>query len=151
MLIRALKDIWDAFRLYNDQALRFGIYAVIIYTTISLIREIVRKICGKRSRPVRQVLFHTCIFALLGIYFSYVISLTLSGREAGSRSGHINLVLFSTLGSSEKWKLTGIENILLFIPFGILVPILWKAYRRFWNLGLLAFITSTSIELMQLI
>lgn len=151
MLIRALKDIWDALRMYNEQALRFGIYAVIICTMISVIREIVRKVCGKRSQSMRQIVFHICVFALLGIYFSYVISLTLSGREAGSRSGYINLVLFSTLGSGEQWKLTGIENILLFVPFGIFVLMLWKVYRRFWNLGLLAFITSTSIELMQLV
>ncbi len=151
MLIRALHDIWDAFRAYNEQALRFGIYAIIIYTAVSLIRHIVCRIRGKRCQSIGQIVFHICVFALLGIYFSYVISLTLSGREAGSRSGHINLVLFSTIGNKENLKLTGIENTLLLIPFGVLVPLLWRVYRRFWNLGLLAFITSTSIELLQLV
>ena len=151
MLVRALRDIWDALRMYNEQALRFGIYAIMIYSAVLLIRSMVRKIRGKQSQPVGQILFHICVFALLGIYFSYVISLTLSGREAGSRSGHINLQLFSTLGNQDNWKITGIENILLFVPYGILVPILWRVYRRFWNLGLLAFITSTSIELVQLV
>ena len=150
MLIRALHDIWDAFREYNEQALRFGIYAIIIYTVVSVVRNIVCRIRGKKCQSVWQMLFHIGIFALLGIYFSYLISLTLSGREAGSRSGYINLRLFSTLGSKDNLKLTGVENILLMIPFGILVPMLWKVYRRWWNLGLLAFITSTSIELSQL-
>lgn len=151
MFIRALHDIWDAFRMYNDQALRFGVYAIIIYTSFSLIRKVARKVRGEQSQPIGQILFQICVFALLGIYFSYVISLTLSGREAGSRSGYVNLILFSTLGNGESWKLTGIENILLFLPYGVLVPMIWKVYRRFWNLGLLAFITSTSIELLQLI
>ncbi len=150
MLIRALHDIWDAFRMYNDQALRFGICAIIIYTVISIIRNVICRIQGKQCQTFGQMLFRICFFALLGIYFSYLISLTLSGREAGSRSGHINLELFSTLGDKENLKLTGVENILLFIPFGIFVPILWRAYRRWWNLGLLAFITSTAIELAQL-
>ena len=43
------------------------------------------------------------------------------------------------------------ENVLLFIPFGILVPLMGHFFKRWWNLTLLAFISSMLIELTQLI
>lgn len=151
MLLSALRDIWEAFREYQTQALLFGAAGALLYSIYSILNYAGRKLRKKTCRSVWQVLFRIFLFTLFSIYFSYLISLTLSGREAGSRSGHINLTLFSTLIRNGRIGLIAMENILLFIPFGILVPILWKFYRHWWNLVLMAFIISMLIELSQLL
>jgi VanZ family protein len=44
-----------------------------------------------------------------------------------------------------------LENVLLFVPFGILVPLKSNFFKKWWNLILAAFISSLSIEMAQLI
>ncbi|MCM1048296.1 MAG: VanZ family protein [Clostridiales bacterium] len=62
----------------------------------------------------------------------------------------IRLVPFTTWGTSL-WHLTlWIENILLMIPLGILLYILWRPFRKIgWSL-LAGFLFSLSIECIQL-
>ncbi len=149
MIMDALNDIWDAFRQYSSQALLYGVIAVTIYTIFAVLRNIYCKIRKKKCQPVRKLVFHIFFVALFGIYLSYVIALTLSGREPGSRFGSINLVVFSTLIRNDGLDLSGVENILLFFPMGILVPVIWRGFRRWWNLVLGAFVASTTIECLQ--
>ena len=54
------------------------------------------------------------------IYFVMIFIITIFEREPGSRTG-ISLTLFETLGGPHDNAYV-IENILLFIPFGFLVP-----------------------------
>ena len=42
-------------------------------------------------------------------------------------------------------------NILLFVPFGYLLPVLWKKAGRWWRTVLLGFVVSFVVELLQLI
>ena len=42
-------------------------------------------------------------------------------------------------------------NVLLFVPLGFLLPVLWKRFRSFLWTGLLGFSFSLSIELLQLL
>lgn len=151
MLLSALRDIWEAFREYQTQALFFGAAGALLYSVYSIINFAGRKLRKKTCKSVWHILFRIFLFTIFSIYFSYLVSLTLSGREPGSRRGHINLTLFSTLIRNGRFGLIGIENILLFIPFGILVPVLWKFYRHWWNLVLMGFITSMLVELSQLL
>ena len=58
------------------------------------------------------------------IYFVMIFIITIFEREPGSRTG-ISLTLFETLGGPHDNAYV-IENILLFIPFGFLVPKMWK-------------------------
>ena len=41
-------------------------------------------------------------------------------------------------------------NILLFVPFGYLLPLLWKRADRWWKVVLCGFVLSLGIELVQL-
>lgn len=52
-------------------------------------------------------------------YVLTVIMITIFSREPGSRKG-IELQLFSTWGASTQAKAYVIENIFMFIPFGVL-------------------------------
>lgn len=42
-------------------------------------------------------------------------------------------------------------NILLFVPFGYLLPVLWKKADRWWKTVLLGFAASLAVELLQLV
>ncbi len=151
MLLAALKDIWEAFRVYAEQALLYGMAGAAFYTVYSVLANASKKRRGRGGWPLWLVCLRVCVFTVFSIYFSYLVSLTLSGREAGSRTGYCNLVLFSTLIRNGRLVLNAVENILLFLPFGMILPVLWRFFRQWWSLVLMAFITSMLIELMQLI
>ncbi|MCR5357708.1 MAG: VanZ family protein [Lachnospiraceae bacterium] len=150
MLLRALNDIWTALRSFDEQALTFASRAVLIYVIYILVVNIIKKASGKKHLKLWQMLLSVFVFSVLCVYMSYLVSLTLSGREAGSRPNKINLEIFGTWGS-EGISAYAIENVLLFIPFGILVPLMARFFKKWWNLVLAAFITSLLIELTQLI
>ena len=150
MLIRTLNDIWTALRSFDDQALTFAFRAVLIYIVYIVIKNIVRKIRGRRCDRLWQMVLSVCVFGVLFLYLSYLISLTLSGRDAGSRTNKVNLEIFGTWSPGGSISAHALENILLFIPFGILVPLTGRFFKRWWNLVLMAFLSSLFIETMQL-
>ena len=94
MLFSALKDIWEAFRVYWEQALLFGMAGAAFYTVCSVWANSARKRKGRGGHSFWLVGFRLCVFTVFSIYFSYLISLTLSGREAGSGFSDSGGVLF---------------------------------------------------------
>lgn len=88
--------------------------------------------------------------SLLGIYITILVIITLFSREAGSREG-IDLQLLSTWGINARNNAYVVENVLLFIPFGILVCLVFRDMRN-PVLGMcLGFVCSLSIECIQLV
>lgn len=83
------------------------------------------------------------------IYFVMIFIITIFEREPGSRTG-ISLTLFETLGGPHDNAYV-IENILLFIPFGFLVPKMWKRLRRIPVCVFAGFCLSLTIEITQLL
>lgn len=83
------------------------------------------------------------------IYFVMIFIITIFEREPGSRTG-ISLTLFETLGGPHDNAYV-IENILLFIPFGFLVPKMWKRLRRIPVCVFAGFCLSLTIEVTQLL
>jgi glycopeptide antibiotics resistance protein len=78
-----------------------------------------------------------------------IFIITIFEREPGSRTG-ISLTLFETLGGPHDNAYV-IENILLFIPFGFLVPKMWKCLRRIPVCVFAGFCLSLTIEITQLL
>lgn len=150
MVYRAFADIWSAFKEFNEQALFFAMVAVIIYSVIIILNNVIRAIQGKPFLHAGKVVCKMILFAIFGMYASYTVSLTLSGREAGSRSGIPMLVPGSTIFKGTGISIFSVENILLFLPFGFLIPLLWKYNRSIVRTMLMTFICSTLIELTQL-
>ncbi|QNK40716.1 VanZ family protein [Caproicibacter fermentans] len=62
-------------------------------------------------------------------------------------ASEVNLIPFHYLAADIRPYL---ENILLFIPFGFLLPLLWERYHPFWKTVSCGFLLSLSIELSQL-
>ena len=149
VIVNALYDIVQAYSEYKTQALLFGMAATIVYALFAVIGALYRVIVKKQYESFSHILTRVVLFAILGFYMSYVVYLTLSGREAGSRDG-INLEPFSTLIGPNGITVVGIENILLFVPFGILIPLIWKNCRKCYKVALLGFFLSFAIENVQL-
>lgn len=149
MIYEAAADIWFAFKEFNRQAIWFALIAMVIYSGIIIFHNMYRAIKGKPFLHTGKVLAKMCVFAIFGMYASYAVSLTLSGREAGSRSGVPSLVPGATLFIGNRLSIFSVENWLLFLPFGFLVPILWKYNRSVIRTGCLAFISSLIIETAQ--
>lgn len=76
--------------------------------------------------------------------FSYAI-VTRQGLSISASK--INLIPFHYLAADFRPYL---ENVLLFIPFGFLLPLLWERYRPFWKTIFFGFLFSLAIELSQL-
>ncbi len=86
------------------------------------------------------------------LFTSYLIMLfiiTIFEREPGSRTG-ISFKFFDTLGGPRANAYV-IENVLLFIPFGIFIPLKWKQLRNPFVCSILGFCLSCIIEMIQLI
>lgn len=86
-------------------------------------------------------------------YLSLVYRLTqiatvwdISRSETWIRVSQINLTLFDTAGST-----TYLLNIVLFMPFGFLLPTIWPHFRKMKNTVCAGFLFSLAIELSQLL
>ena len=62
---------------------------------------------------------------------------------------NVNLIPFSDFWDSRFLWLSGM-NVLLTVPLGFLLPMVWQKYRNFVDTLLAGFCTSLSIELLQL-
>lgn len=98
---------------------------------------------------------HSYQYRILLAYILYnyafmVFCLTYLSREPGSRN-KLDLMPFSTLSTNWRLDVYPIENILLFIPLGILLPLLWKRFRSGYRCFKAGLLISVMIELSQLI
>ena len=62
----------------------------------------------------------------------------------------LNLNLIPIIGMVDDWK-NSILNVLLFIPLGAALPVLWNQFRQRKNAVLFGFGTSLTIELLQML
>ena len=133
------------------QALQYyGLYALIgsfllmlaLFSTMCLLqRESILKWMRNRWRYLFGV-YLLCAYGLM------VISITILSRPEGSRIG-VNLEPFATI-SSQLWGIVyPIENILLFIPLGLLLPLLWRIFNNLGYTVGVGLLFSALIEIVQ--
>lgn len=83
-------------------------------------------------------------------YVVMVLFIALFSREPGSRD-MLSLVPFSTFGTTAQSHAYVIENIMMFIPFGCLLPVISERMKSPKYCLLMAFVSSLSIEVTQVI
>lgn len=85
------------------------------------------------------------------VYMAVLIVITFLSRESGSRSDVLDLELFSTWGINDRNNAFVIENVLLFIPYGLFFC--WNFPRRgkVLRCTFLGMAISLGIETMQLV
>lgn len=105
---------------------------------------------GNRSVSSKNAEFKKDILLfLIVLYAAVLLKLAFFSREPGSRTD-VSLVLFETWGSTIRAHSFFIENILMFIPFGILIPAAFPAFRRIPLCTLAGFSCSLFLEFIQL-
>lgn len=130
----------------------------------------IRLFCGvrRKRRDGRTTLPHEILALLLGMYLLGLLSQTIlpelaavleSGVYRGS--GRINLIPFVIFrqtaievfryGHVSYFLVNFVGNILIFLPLGLLPPLLWKKMERLWKVVLLGCGVSVCIELTQLL
>lgn len=123
-------------------ALLFGIPAGLLVVLL----------CNGRRRRKGRPEFHYLPMLLFCVYCGTLLSITLFSRENGSFSGStLDLQLFSTWGINRRNNAYVIENILLFVPYGILGGWNFRHMRNLFWVSLAGFLTSLTIETVQLV
>lgn len=90
---------------------------------------------------VSRTLFYT--------YLAVIMVITLFSRESGKSRG-LDLELFSTWGINDRNNAYVIENVLLFVPYGIFYPLAHLYARKCWFCLMMGAMTSLFVELLQL-
>lgn len=104
--------------------------------------------CGKTWE--KTALKRNALYFLSIVYAATLLILAFFSREPGSRTG-VSLRLFDTWGSTMQAHAFFIENILMFIPFGIFLPLLSDRFKTFFRCTSAAFLCSFILEIAQLI
>ncbi len=157
MIDYIIKDIMEVAG-YLPIGILCGISVVVLYVICILCLE--RKNTKKNRLSVH--VRNSIVWFLLGIYLAVMFVTVFLSREPGSRQG-IDMTLFGTWGETPQAHAFVIENVLLFVPFGILYPFAMtsagragddiRSYGRIASrfTVLLGFIISVGIETVQLI
>ncbi len=144
MIFRTIMvDIIHALQCYGLYALIGSILLMLVLFSIMCLlqRETILECLKIRLRYLFG-LYLLCIYGLM------VISITILSRPKGSRIG-VDLEPFATI-SSQLWGIVfPLENILLFIPLGLLLPLLWHYFNHLgYTLGV-GLLFSVLIEIVQ--
>lgn len=143
-----LLDIMNAVGDYGWYALVFSALIIgIALFMISIHKLIEGKSVGNFVDNNRYSLLLCYIFC---VYLFLVVSITLLSRPSGSRIG-IDIIPFSTFSPNFFDNRYPIENILLFIPYGVILPNLWAPFRKVTLCIGIGFVFSLGIEIIQLI
>lgn len=129
------RDVADAFAY-----IPYGLAAAVVFLLIMILYN--RKKYGRVSFIIKS--------SLLIIYVVVVGHLTLFSRESGIVD-RVDLTFFSLLEESSDYAIQLIENVLLFLPAGILCPWMWKQMRNWKRSFLLGFAGSLLIETLQML
>lgn len=150
-----IKDIMEVAG-YLPIGILSGILVVVLYVICILCLERKNRKKNRLSVHVRN----SVVWFILSVYIAVMFVTVFLSRESGSRQG-IDMTLFGTWGETPQAHAFVIENILLFVPFGILYPLAVSTTDRKPDLRkkigwekftvLLGFLISVGIETVQLI
>lgn len=141
------QDILKFFYMYIGQGSK---YAMVAFFLTFLIGGCYARKCGKGHFFCAWVLGKSILVALLVLYLYTVIGITLLSR-IGQTVTNVNLRPFSTFNKTLVERKFVYENLLLFVPFGILLYLLAKPFREAWAVLLAGVFCSLAIEVAQLI
>ena len=90
----------------------------------------------------------TIIYMVFGFYFTAVLALVGFPNIASLKIDFaVNVIPFLDMVSDF---INAYLNILLFVPFGFFLPILWDKFRNIKNIALMGFIVTSLIEISQI-
>lgn len=114
-----IKDIADIIP-YLPIGLAFGLAALIGIVSFQI----------DKKREVK--LGYDFAYAIFAVYLVIMLEVALFSREPGTRDS-LDLVLLGTWGETLQSRAYVIENVIMFIPYGMLLPVLVRKMRNpFW-------------------
>lgn len=158
MIDYVVKDVMEVAG-YLPIGIICGIAAIVVYIICNRLRS--RKLCsmegaepGSRQHTgltvsVRLHMWNVIVWFLFVVYMVVMFITVFLSREPGSRQG-IDMTLFGTWGETPQAHAFVIENILLFVPFGILYPVAVPGRWKYFTV-LTGMIISVVIETVQLV
>lgn len=148
-----VKDIQQTLQ-YLPSAVYLALACIVIYVFLWLMHYLfhIRGVSKKdgRRRKIMSNIVHMLCCGAFAAYMYMLVMIVYYSREPGSRSGVIDMELWSTWGSTMQTHAYFIENIILFVPFGILFPMVFKKWIRWFTIPAGALI-SAGIEYTQLV
>ena len=136
-----LRNAWNAFSVYN-------VYITLAITIVFVLVQCILFAFNRGIFAGKNAILKMLLFFAGTVYISFVVDLTLLNREAGSRCG-VSLHLFETFYPDPESMRYVYENILLLLPMGIWLPMMFSAFRRGITVAGTAFFTSCMIEVVQ--
>lgn len=127
---------------YMPQALLVGVAGGFLF--FLALRMVLRK-SGHSSRYFVQAI----LLVLFCTYLSVMLNNAFFSRPPGSRTS-VDMKFLETWGRSLQGDAYVIENVIMFIPWGILLPLLIKPLCRYgWLCVLTALLASVTLEAAQ--
>lgn len=84
------------------------------------------------------------------MYIAILFQDAIFSRQMGHKH-EIDWIPFDTVGGLHLLILMVLANLVIFIPMGILVPMIWKSFNSYWKICLLTLLISVCIEAIQYI
>lgn len=137
----------------TKQYIILGVLITSIIMPLGLIVSVMMERLGVRKRKSFRC-EQFIIVSLFICYLTLIVGATLLGREARLDIRSMNFYVFYSYKkawrtfSSLEWRNIFI-NILLFVPMGILLPLMSKKWQVSWKTYLIGFLFSLSIECIQ--
>ena len=148
-----IRDIQEKFK-YLPSAVYLALICIAMYIFVCLLRYLftMREVsqADERRKKIVGKIWHMLFCGTFVAYMYTLIMIVYYSREPGSRTGVADMVLWSTWGMTLQMHAYFIENIVLFIPFGLLFPLVFKNWMRWFTIPVGAFI-SAAIEYTQLV
>ena len=114
--------------------------------TAAVLISLVKSRAGRQTVQWKKLgVIFLCFFYLTGL-----AGLTFFNREQGSRNG-LSFLPFETWRFQLRAVMFEVENVLLFVPAGILLPMVFPGTDRWKRMALLAGLMTLCIETTQLI
>lgn len=106
----------------------------------------------RQRKQKRSLMFHFFETAIFLVYIYMVFSVTGIGSvwEIGKYGAIIRLDEINLIPFQPEKITTNVLNLIMFIPFGFLVPFIWSEYRNVGKVLITGALFSFSIELAQL-
>lgn len=147
-MIQSIKsNIFEYFLRYYQQAIIFTIAVMLI---IGIVYRINLHIKKQHIIVTREWICKMVYLAILFFYIYFVIGITILSRVS-TEIPVVNLKLFSTFQDDYHSRLYMYENVLLFVPFTMLLYLIFKRIRKSYCFFIIGILTSLSIEIVQYI
>lgn len=146
---RLYQTIKNGISLFNGLVIALPISIAITFI-LWIVIKIIEKKCQLESK-IRQVIIQRKRWILAFVfYISLLVQMGILSREIGS-TREIVLIPFKTPGGSNLIFLYSLANLVIFIPFGIIVPKVFHSINKVWKMLLVTLATSIAIEAIQYI